>query len=200
MPTTAWIFISALTAALSYVGLTMAYIFLMPVWVSFANTAVMVEGPTTPGLNTVTGYLTSNINEAFVLLAVGIFIFMYIAPFRQEPTSLSVGDTPLYALDLMASLMTRFQFKKRHGIMAAIGIFVLTVIFIGVLLILLDQVMQPTFSWGSTNYPSGVYDSNVFTFLQQGWLWFGLAAVLIPMSIWLYLRSQEEDQTVGGAY
>ena len=216
MPTTAWIFISALTAAISYVALTLLYLFVMPSWVSFANTVNVVAGATTPGLNTLTSYETSNINAAFIILAIGIFVFMYLAPFQPgEPTSLAY-DLPQYALNLVPAIFAvallvpaflahyveaklgRFG-KKRRGIVPALAIFLLTIFFIGVVLIILDQIMQPSFAWASTNYPSGVYDPLNFAFLQEGWKWFGLACILIPLSIWLILRVTEEDQSFGGS-
>ena len=89
MPTTAWILVSIVSGIVAYVGLYMAYVFLIPPWIIFALQMTQVR-PGDSTLNTILGNLTNNINAAFVIIAVGIFFFMLISGYKDEPTSLSV--------------------------------------------------------------------------------------------------------------
>lgn len=76
---------------ISWVVLYALYIVLFAPFVTIQNTILGMYGVKYPMLNTVAANLTSTANAAFVIIAVGIFFFMLIAPFIFEPTSVG-GD------------------------------------------------------------------------------------------------------------
>jgi hypothetical protein len=82
--------------------------------------------------------------------------------------------------------------KQRRGIATALLIFIIALIVGGFVMIIFDQVFQSTTSWQVQNYPSGVYDPNVLLFFQDGWTYMAIIVVVI-MSVWLYLRSEESS-------
>ena len=81
---------------------------------------------------------------------------------------------------------------RRPAIAAALLIFVIAFIAAGFIMIIFDQVFQKTTSMGTQLYPTGVYDPNVLLFFQDGWAYMALI-VLVVLSVWLYLRSQESS-------
>ncbi len=79
---------------------------------------------------------------------------------------------------------------KRPGIAVALVIFIIAFIVSGFIMIIFDQMFQSTTTQANNLYPSGVYDPNVMLFFQDVWGAMAIV-VLVVLSVWLYLRSQE---------
>jgi hypothetical protein len=91
MPTTAWIILSVISGIISWVVLYGLYIVLFAPFVMVENTILGNFGTTYPVLNTFVANITSGANAAFVIIGIGVFFFMMVAPFLFEPTSIG-GD------------------------------------------------------------------------------------------------------------
>ena len=89
--TTAWIILSLMSGIITWVILYLLYIYLFPGYVATANSITSLFGGQYPALNSFVGNLTSNVNGAFILIGVGVFFFMLVAPYLFEPVS-SGGD------------------------------------------------------------------------------------------------------------
>lgn len=89
------------------------------------------------------------------------------------------------------------KIKRRRGIAVALIIFILGVIIAGFAMIVLDQFFKSFQAYGQTNYPTGYYDPNILAFFQDAWFLFPVV-VLIVLSVWLYLRSQESGVEIAG--
>lgn len=73
----------------------MLYIFVFaPVYVVPVNDILGQFGSQYPALQTMAANLTSGENAAFVIVAIGVFFFMLIAPYLFEP--LSSGESGPY--------------------------------------------------------------------------------------------------------
>lgn len=81
---------------------------------------------------------------------------------------------------------------KRAGSVVALLIFFFAFIVCGIAMIILDQMFQFSTSWGTANYPVGVYKSSTLTFYTDGEAYMGVI-VIIALSVWLYIRSQESS-------
>lgn len=96
--TTPWVIVSTVISIASYVLLIIAYNIVMPLWAGFANNlySSAAANPAMPVsalgvLSTVTTQLTTSINVAFAIIALGIFVGMMIVGYRNEPTSFESG-------------------------------------------------------------------------------------------------------------
>ena len=80
-----------ISGVVSWVVLYVLYAILFPPFVSIQNTIVGTFGVQYPALQAMATNLTSLANAAFVLIAIGVFIFMLVAGYLSEPLSSEVG-------------------------------------------------------------------------------------------------------------
>jgi len=79
---------------------------------------------------------------------------------------------------------------RRHGVAAAIIIFLFALIAAGFTMIVFDQLFQMDTAIQNSLFPVGYYDALTLAFFQDGWYWISVV-VIISLSVWLYLRAQE---------
>jgi hypothetical protein len=87
--------------------------------------------------------------------------------------------------------------KRRRGIAVALIIFILAIIIGGFTMIVMNELFTGFQAYGQSAYPTGYYDLSMLTFFQMSWFWMPVI-VIIVLSIWLYLRSQESGTEIAG--
>jgi hypothetical protein len=86
--TTAYIILSLISSIVTWVILYVVYIFVFgPALVIPANTILGDFGSKYPQMNLIVANVVSQTNAAFVLIAIGVFFFMLVAPYIFEPIS-----------------------------------------------------------------------------------------------------------------
>lgn len=85
--TSAWIIVSLLSGILTFFIMYSLYIFLMPVYVVPVNQILSEFGASITQLNNYAGNINEDINADFIIIPVGVFFFMLVAPYIQEALS-----------------------------------------------------------------------------------------------------------------
>ena len=92
MPTTPWIIFSSLSAIVVWALLYFTYVFLFAPLVVVGNFVAQNFGVQYPQLVPLIANVVTEANAAFVMVGLGVFVFMMIIGYFFEPTSTSVGS------------------------------------------------------------------------------------------------------------
>ncbi len=85
--TSAWIIVSLVSAIITWAIMYLVYVAVFPGYVLTANSILGQFGAQYPQLNALVGNLTSQINAVFIIVSIGVFFFMLLAPYLFEPLS-----------------------------------------------------------------------------------------------------------------